>query len=61
MWLFAFQLGPCSRAQYEEMRDDLLGDAEQLEEEVGFSEIMINQVSLITNTTKRERDNEIWA
>ena len=43
------------------MRDDLLGDAEQLEEEVGFSEIMINQVSLITNTTKREYNNEIWA
>jgi len=31
------------RAEYEEMRDDLLGDAEQLEEEVGFGEIMINQ------------------
>ena len=43
------------------MRDDLLGDAEQLEEEVGFSEIMINQVSLITNTTKGEYSNEIWA
>merc|ERR1719312_707757 len=25
------------------MRDDLLGDSEQLEEEVGFGEIMINQ------------------
>merc|ERR1711963_399183 len=25
------------------MRDDLLGDPEQLEEEVGFGEIMINQ------------------
>ena len=32
------------RAEYEEMRDDLLGDPEQLEEEVGFGEIMINQV-----------------
>merc|ERR1712158_16576 len=31
------------RAEYEEMRDDLLGDPEQLEEEVGFGEIMINQ------------------
>merc|ERR1712055_626566 len=31
------------RAEYEEMRDDLLGDSEQLEEEVGFGEIMINQ------------------
>ena len=30
------------RAEYEEMRDDLLGDPEQLEEEVGFGEIMIN-------------------
>ena len=29
------------------MRDDLLGDAEQLEEEVGFGEIMINQVKLV--------------
>ena len=29
------------RAEYEEMRDDLLGDSEQLEEEVGFGEIMI--------------------
>ena len=28
------------------MRDDLLGDAEQLEEEVGFGEIMINQVRM---------------
>ena len=54
-------LAPCSRAQYEDMRDDLLGDAEQLEEEVGFSEIMIKQISLITNTTKREYNNEIWA
>ena len=53
MLVLAFPLAPCSlllvpRAEYEEMRDDLLGDAEQLEEEVGFSEIMINQVSLIT-------------
>merc|ERR1719422_1639166 len=31
------------RAEYEEMRDDLLGDPEQLEEGVGFGEIMINQ------------------
>ena len=29
------------------MRDDLLGDAEQLEEEVGFGEIMINQVRMV--------------
>ena len=29
------------------MRDDLLGDAEQLEEEVGFGEIMINQVKIM--------------
>ena len=29
------------------MRDDLLGDAEQLEEEVGFGEIMINQVMMV--------------
>ena len=35
------------RAEYEEMRDDLLGDAEQLEEEVGFGEIMINQVRMV--------------
>merc|ERR1712215_190754 len=31
------------RAQYEEMRDDLLGDPKEMEEEVGFGEIMINQ------------------
>ena len=35
------------RAEYEEMRDDLLGDPEQLEEEVGFGEIMINQVIVV--------------
>ena len=35
------------RAEYEEMRDDLLGDSEQLEEEVGFGEIMINQVRMV--------------
>ena len=35
------------RAEYEEMRDDLLGDPEQLEEEVGFGEIMINQVMMV--------------
>ena len=35
------------RAEYEEMRDDLLGDPEQLEEEVGFGEIMINQVMVV--------------
>ena len=35
------------RAEYEEMRDDLLGDPEQLEEEVGFGEIMINQVKMV--------------
>ena len=35
------------RAEYEEMRDDLLGDPEQLEEEVGFGEIMINQVVMV--------------
>ena len=29
------------------MRDDLLGDSEQLEEEVGFGEIMINQVRMV--------------
>jgi len=31
------------RAQYREMRDDLLGEELELEEEVGFGEIMINQ------------------
>ena len=35
------------RAEYEEMRDDLLGDPQQLEEEVGFGEIMINQVMMV--------------
>merc|ERR1719369_2338935 len=31
------------RAQYEEMRDDLLGDPEDMDEDIGFGEIMINQ------------------
>ena len=51
------------RAEYEEMRDDLLGDAEQLEEEVGFGEIMINQVRMVMKMERMmgcEREGRKW-
>ena len=51
------------RAEYEEMRDDLLGDAEQLEEEVGFGEIMINQVRMVMKMERMmgcERAGRKW-
>ena len=42
------------------MRDDLLGDAEQLEEEVGFGEIMINQVRMMGRMMGCEREGRKW-
>ena len=45
------------------MRDDLLGDAEQLEEEVGFGEIMINQVRMVMKMERMmgcEREGRKW-
>ena len=47
------------RAEYEEMRDDLLGDPEQLEEEVGFGEIMINQVMMAVIVVKLVIENVV--